>query len=117
MRMELKGTGVEMILIEPGPIRTKFRENAYENFKKWITVEGSSHEGFYRKVLIPRLATKNPKKDPFELGVEAVTKDVIHACEAKRPRLRYRVTWATKLMMPVKRILPTRLMDMVARNF
>ena len=117
MRMELKGSGVEMILIEPGPIRTKIRENAYKNFKKWITVEGSAHEGLYRKILIPRLSAVNPKKDPFELGVEAVTKAVVHAVEAKRPRLRYRITWATKMMMVVKRLLPTRLMDKVARNF
>ena len=117
MRMELKGSGVEMILIEPGPIRTKIRENAYENFKKWITVEGSAHEALYRKILIPRLSAVSPKKDPFELGVEAVTKAVIHAVEAKRPKLRYRITWATKLMMVVKRLLPTRLMDKVARNF
>ena len=117
MRMELKGSGVEMILIEPGPIRTKIRENAYKNFKKWITVEGSAHEAFYRKTLIPRLATENPKKDPFELGAEAVTKAVIDASESRRPKLRYRVTWATKLMMVVKRLLPTRAMDKVARNF
>ncbi len=117
MRMELKGSGVAMILIEPGPIRTKIRENAYFQFKKWITVKGSAHEDFYHKTLIPRLAIANPKKDTFELGPEAVTRAVIHAAESRRPRLRYRVTWATKLMMIVKRILPTRLMDMVARNF
>ena len=117
MRMELKGSGVEMILIEPGPIRTRIRENAYENFKKWITVKGSAHEGFYHRILIPRLSAVNPKKDPFELGPEAVTKAVINAVESKRPKLRYRITWATKMMMVVKRLLPTRLMDKVARNF
>lgn len=117
MRMELRGSGVQMILIEPGPIRTKIRENANQNFKKWITVKGSAHEAFYHKILIPRLEAVNPKKDPFELGPEAVTKDVIHALESRKPRLRYRVTWATKLMMPVKRLLPTRLMDEVARLF
>ena len=117
MRMELKGSGVQMILIEPGPIRTKIRENAYLNFKKWITVKGAAHEAFYHKVLIPRLAAENPKKDPFELGVEAVTKVVLDAVESQRPKLRYRVTWATTYMMIIKRLLPTRLMDMVARNF
>jgi len=117
MRMELRGSGVQMILIEPGPIRTKIRENANQNFKKWITVKGSAHEEFYHKILIPRLEAVNPKKDPFELGPEAVTKDVIHALESRKPRLRYRVTWATKLMMPIKRLLPTRLMDEVARLF
>ena len=53
----------------------------------------------------------------FELGPDAVTKAVIHAAESRRPKLRYRVTWATSLMMIVKRLLPTRAMDFVARHF
>lgn len=117
MRMELKGSGINMVLIEPGPIRTNIRENAAANFKKWITVKGSAHELFYHRILIPRLTAINPKKDPFERGADAVTKDVIKALESRRPKARYRITWATKLMMPVKRLLPTRMMDMVARNF
>ena len=117
MRLELKGSGIDMILIEPGPIRTKIRENAYANFKKWITPDNSVYAALYRDLLIPRLSAQDPHKDPFELGPEAVTKAVIHAAESRRPKLRYRVTWATSLMMIVKRILPTRAMDFVARHF
>ena len=117
MRMELDGSGIKVILIEPGPIRTKIRENSYDHFKKWITVKGSAHEALYRKALIPRLEAVNPKKDTFELQPEAVTKAVIHALESPKPRLRYRITWATFYMMIFKRFLPTRLMDKIARNF
>lgn len=117
MRMELAGSGVEMILIEPGPIRTKIRENSYPHFQKWITVKGTAHEGFYRKALIPRLTAVNPKKDMFELEAEAVTKAVLHALESPKPRLRYRITWATSFMMIFKRLMPTRLMDKIARRF
>ena len=117
MRLELKGSGIDMILIEPGPIRTKIRENAYANFKKWITPDNSVHAALYHNILIPRLSAINPQKDMFELGPEAVTKAVIHAAESRRPKLRYRVTWATSLMMIVKRLLPTRAMDFVARHF
>ena len=68
MRMELRGSGVQMILIEPGPIRTKIRENANQNFKKWITVKGAAHEEFYHKILIPRLEAVNPKKTRSSLA-------------------------------------------------
>jgi hypothetical protein len=45
-----------------------------------------------------------------------VTKAVIHAAEAKRPKLRYRVTTATSLMMIAKRILSSRALDALARR-
>ncbi|MGC6517634.1 MAG: SDR family NAD(P)-dependent oxidoreductase [Candidatus Puniceispirillaceae bacterium] len=117
MRLELQGSGVDIILIEPGPIRTKIRENSYPHFTKWISPKGSAHEAVYRKALIPRLAAKETKKDMFELEPEAVTKVVIHALESRRPKLRYRVTWATTFMMIAKRILSTRLMDRFVKPY
>ena len=33
MRLEMEGTGVEIVLIEPGPITTKFRENGIPGLK------------------------------------------------------------------------------------
>ena len=59
----------------------------------------------------------NPPRDSFELMPDAVTKDVVHALEADRPKLRYRVTWATTFMMIFKRLLPTRLFDKIAIRY
>lgn len=116
MRLELHGSGIKMILVEPGPIRTRIRENAYIQFQRWIKWEGTALEAMYRKGLIPRLSAIDPPKDTFELQVDAVTKAVIHAAESKRPKLRYRVTTATSLMMIAKRILSSRALDAVARR-
>ena len=116
MRLELHGSGIKMILVEPGPIRTRIRENAYIQFQRWIKWEGTALEARYRKGLIPRLSAIDPPKDTFELQVDAVTKAVIHAAESKRPKLRYRVTTATSLMMIAKRILSSRALDAVARR-
>ena len=116
MRLELHGSGIKMILVEPGPIRTRIRENAYIQFQRWIKWEGTALEVMYRKGLIPRLSAINPPKDIFELQVDAVTKVVVHAAESKRPKLRYRVTTATRLMMIAKRILSSRALDAVARR-
>lgn len=117
LRLEMRGTGIELVLIEPGPIRTRIRENSWPHFEKWIDVKASVRRRFYEKALIPRLTMDNPPKDPFELGVEATTKALLHACEASRPRRRYRITWATKLMYGVKKLLPTRLFDHLAVRF
>ncbi len=44
-RMELKGSGIRVSLIEPGPIVSKFSDNAVEKFLANIDVEGSVHAG------------------------------------------------------------------------
>jgi len=114
MRLELRGSGVKLVLIEPGPIRTKIRENSYPHFKRWITWKGTRLEAFYHGVLIPRLEAVNPPKDRFELMPDAVSEALIHALESPRPRIRYRITTATKLMALFKRLLSSRNFDRLA---
>lgn len=110
LRIEMKGTGIEVILIEPGPIATKIRENAVPHFEKWVDWEASARREQYVS-LRGRLYDKKTKKDAFELGPEAVTQKLIHALEARRPRPRYYVTTPTYLMGFARRILPTRALD------
>jgi len=113
MRLELAGTGVEVILLEPGPIRTRIRENARAHFERWIDKDKSAWAEFYRTTLMPRLYSEAPEPDAFELGCEATTRKIIHALESRRPRARYYVTTPTYVVGTLKRLLPTRLLDRV----
>lgn len=117
MRAELTGTGIELALVEPGPIRTKIRENSRGQFKKWITWKGTRLETTYRDVLIPRLEAENPPRDRFELMPDAVTDAVVHAAISKQPRIRYRITLATKAMAVLKRITTSRAFDRIAQKY
>ena len=110
MRIEMKGTGIDIILIEPGPIATKIRENAIPHFEQWIDWENSVRREQYAS-LRGRLYDKKTKKDTFELGPEAVTAKLIHALESRRPKARYFVTTPTYIMGFARRILPTRMLD------
>ena len=110
LRIEMRGTGIEVILIEPGPIATKIRENAIPHFEKWIDWQASARAGQYRD-LRGRLYDKKVKRDTFELGPEAVTAKLVRALEAKRPRARYYVTKPTYAMGFARRVLPTRMLD------
>lgn len=116
MRNELHGTGVHVVLVEPGPIRTKIRENSYAPFKKWITWKGTRLEDMYRNILIPRLRQKKKKMDRFELMPDAVTDAVVHAAISPKPKIRYRITTATSLMMILKRITTSRGFDKIVRR-
>lgn len=111
LRMELHGTGIDVVLIEPGPIGTKFRQNAIPHFEKWIDWENSARRAEY-EALRDRLYKKTGP-DAFELPPSAVTEKLIHAVEGKRPRARYYVTTPTYFAGFLRRILPTRAMDWV----
>ena len=110
LRIEMKGTGIEVILIEPGPIATRIRENAVPHFERWIDWENSARRAQYVS-LRGRLYDKKVKKDTFELGPEAVTAKLIRALEDRRPKPRYFVTTPTYLMGFLRRVLPTRALD------
>jgi NAD(P)-dependent dehydrogenase (short-subunit alcohol dehydrogenase family) len=110
LRIEMRGTGIDIILIEPGPIATKIRENAVPHFEQWIDWENSARRAQYVS-LRGRLYDKKTKKDAFELGPEAVTAKLIRALEDRRPKPRYYVTTPTYLMGFLRRVLPTRALD------
>lgn len=112
LRMELRGSGIHVSLIEPGPVTSDFRRNAYELFKRNIDRDASPHGDIYEAVE-RRLAAEDDGSVPFTLGPEAVLDKVIHALESRRPKPRYYVTVPTYGFAFLKRILPHRWLDRV----
>ena len=112
LRLEMRGTGIEIVLIEPGPITSKIRQNATIAFEKWIDWENSARADAYRTTFLKRLYDK-PDKDRFELPASAVTQKLVHALESRRPQARYFVTTPTYIMAALKRLLPTRALDWI----
>jgi NAD(P)-dependent dehydrogenase (short-subunit alcohol dehydrogenase family) len=116
LRLELHGSGIDVILIEPGPIATQIRRNSIPHFEHWIDWQRSALRPVYEARVLPRLYSPKPKKDRFELPPEAVTAVLIRALEARRPAARYRVTVPTRIMAALKRALPTSALDRLARG-
>jgi short-subunit dehydrogenase len=109
LRLELAGSGIHVSLIEPGPIESRFRENAQAMFVKHIDLHHSVHAEHYQDVM--KRLEKQGHAAPFTLPAEAVLKKVIHALESRRPKLRYHVTFPTHLFALLRRLLSTRAMD------
>jgi NAD(P)-dependent dehydrogenase (short-subunit alcohol dehydrogenase family) len=112
LRLEMRGTGIHIVLIEPGPVTSQIRQNAVVAFEKWIDWENSVRADEYRSTLIKRLYEKRGK-DRFELPASAVTQKLIHALESPKPKPRYFVTTPTYIMSILKRILPTKALDWI----
>lgn len=113
LRMELATTGIKIVLIEPGPIASRFLEHALEAYRRNIDLENSPHRDIYR-ARIMRLEEGGDQT--FKLGPEAVAAKLVHALESRRPKPRYYVTIPTYAAVLLRRLLPTRALDAVAAS-
>ena len=107
----MRDTNIKVILLQPGPITSKFRENSIVGFEKWINWKTSVRREQYESILSKRLYNKSLKKDQFELPASAVTKVLIKALEDKVPRSKYMITTPTRVAALLKRLLPNKWLD------
>lgn len=113
LRLEMRGTGIHVSLIEPGPITSLIRQNSIPHFERWIDWRSSPRADQYENELLDRLYKDTGVPDKFELPADAVVKKLLHAAQSSRPRPRYYVTFPTYLFGTLRRILPTAALDWV----
>jgi NAD(P)-dependent dehydrogenase (short-subunit alcohol dehydrogenase family) len=115
MRYEVGGFGVDVVVIEPGLIKTRFGETAAgsidagepaeDPYAPFNAAVGAATEGAYEGPL-SRLGG----------GPETVARAIEKAIAARRPRTRYRVTPSAHLILAQRRLLPDRAWDAVMRS-
>ena len=114
LRFEVRGFGVEVVVIEPGVIRTGFAQTAVD-----LMGEGSGpYAGFDAGVA--SMTRENYERGPLAAlggGPEAVAETIERAVSAARPRARYTVTPSAKLLILARRLLPDRVWDAVVGLF
>jgi len=111
LRIELSAFGVRVVLVEPGPIETRFTDRARAMVGPLI-----ARPGPYRELYA--LAERAMEGD-FQKGVqppEAVARVIVDAIEAGRPRPRYPVGMMSRALFPLKTALPDRWLDGLMRR-
>lgn len=108
LRLELRGSSISVSTIEPGPIATRFVENAKAAFDANIDQKNSHYAEAY-VAQTARLGKGGSNR--FKLPPEAVLEKLIHAVESTHPKAHYHVTTPTKLMGLARRLLPDRALD------
>jgi NAD(P)-dependent dehydrogenase (short-subunit alcohol dehydrogenase family) len=110
LRFEVRPFGIDVTVIEPGPIKTQFGDTAIAAVKR-VESAGSPYADFNR-VLAQRIreAYEGPM-GRLAAGPEAVARVIERAIAADRPRTRYVVTAAARIMMGLRRWLPDRAFD------
>jgi len=112
LRIELRDSGIKVILIEPGPVTSRLRQNAIPFFERHINWRSSALRARYESGLLQRLY-EDSGPDRFELPASAVTTKLVRALEARHPKPRYYVTTPTYVAGILRRFLSARASDAV----
>jgi NAD(P)-dependent dehydrogenase (short-subunit alcohol dehydrogenase family) len=111
LRLELAATNIKIVLIEPGPIASRFLEHALEAYRRHIDLDASHHRETYRERI---MRLEEGGDQTFKLGPEAVAFKLARALESRNPKRRYFVTVPTYVAALFRRFLPTSMLDFIA---
>lgn len=109
LRLELRDTDIHVSIIQPGPVRTLFRQNGLKKFEQHIDHQNSVHRKVYDSTLQRLSASGDASR--FTVAPEVVVNKLVHALEHPKPRSRYRVTKPTIIFAVAKRLLPVSALD------
>jgi NAD(P)-dependent dehydrogenase (short-subunit alcohol dehydrogenase family) len=113
LRFEVRGFGVDVILIEPGLITTNFGDAATAT----VTHEEEGPYAHFNK-RVANLTTKayNGPMAKLGAGPEAVAGTIAKAISAGRPKARYPVTLSARLLINQRRFTPDPVWDLMMRT-
>lgn len=113
LRQELRGTNIHVSIINPGPIYSALRENAFELYREHIEVKQTGlHRDKYEKM---KSTYFKPSKQDQKVTSQpnAVVDKLIHALESKHPKAHYYVGMPAHVLALCRRILPDCMLDWV----
>jgi short-subunit dehydrogenase len=116
LRYELRGFGIDVILLEPGLITTEFGEAATASMAE-ATIPGDDPYATFNATV--GAVTKGAYDGPMRrlgAGPERVAKVIERALERRRPPARITITPSAQLMIGLRRLLPDRAWEAAMRG-
>ena len=116
LRVEVKPFGIDVILVEPGLVRTNFESRVSESLEVGNRPHGA--DTAYADLLAAndKNTTSGYANDLMATGPEAVAAVIVKAVDSPRPRSRYVVTSAAKVMINLRRFGGDRVWDAAMRK-
>jgi NAD(P)-dependent dehydrogenase (short-subunit alcohol dehydrogenase family) len=105
LRVELAPLGIDVVLIQPGAIRTEWSGIAREGLLR------HSGEGAYAETARRHARMLKGGSSSFASRPEVVAETIARAVRARRPRTRYATGRGSRTMMALRRLLPDRMFD------
>ena len=115
LRFEMRGFGIDVVLVKPGPIKTAFGDTALAKVE--ATAGAPSPYDPFRAALKKQIrAAYEGPMGALAAQPDAVAQVIEKAIGARRPRTRYTVTLAARVLMATRRRLSDRAFDAVMRT-
>jgi NAD(P)-dependent dehydrogenase (short-subunit alcohol dehydrogenase family) len=111
LRMELKPFGVNVVVIEPGGIKTEWGDIAAEKLR---TVSGAGPYAGQARAMAVSLSSEASKRR--QSPPTLIARTVAKAVTARRPRTRYAVGYGAKPLIFMHALSPDRGFDAVLRR-
>ncbi len=113
LRFEVKGFGIDAIIIQPGLIMTNFGERAVGEMESATNGGGDGPYAEFNAKLAAATKGVYEQGPAAKLGggPDKVANVIEKAIEARRPKARYLVTPSAHLLINQKRLMPDRVWD------
>ena len=115
LRFEVQGFGIDVVIVEPGPIKTEFGDTAIAR----VAALGGPDSPYKEFRTVLQRQIRDAYEGPlgrFAADADAVAKVIETAITASRPRTRYVITLAAHVMMGLRRWVGDRAWDAVMRT-
>jgi len=112
MRAEVHQFGVRVVIIEPGPVNTRFPENAIKASGHIIRRSDSPYASAYAGIM-----TMYENDGPNGATAERVAKVILRVVRAKNPKSRYSVRARDRLLSLAGSLVPTRVGQRFIRGY
>jgi NAD(P)-dependent dehydrogenase (short-subunit alcohol dehydrogenase family) len=106
LRVEVAPWKIRVVVVEPGPITTRFGDRARETTARILQTSGP-YSSFYANA-------ERASETDFQRGKrrpEAAARAIVGAIESPRPRTRYRVGPLARVLLPLKKLASDRFLD------
>ncbi|MFE6734717.1 oxidoreductase [Microbacterium sp. NPDC057650] len=113
MRMELAPFGIDVVVIQPGSIRTEWGAIAAE---KVLETSGGGAYRSQAEAVAKTLGSSSLPNARMTSSPDVVARAIVKAATARRPRTRYRIGFGAKPLVFAKRILPDRAFDRLIKR-
>lgn len=114
LRFEVRGFGVDVVVIEPGLIKTDFGTTAAASVDG--TGDQDAYTDFNAAVAKVTMEAYEGPLGKFGAGPEAVARAIEKAVSRRHPRTRYPVTASARFALGMRKLLPDRGWDWVAKS-
>jgi NAD(P)-dependent dehydrogenase (short-subunit alcohol dehydrogenase family) len=112
LRWEVRGFGIDVIVIEPGLIKTRFGDTAVDSIGP-SSSNGGPYAEFNQAVATATAGIYEGPMARLGAGPEAVARKIEKAISARKPKTRYPVTASARLALTQRKLLTDRMWDRV----